>query len=409
MSRNDARPALHHPLRQRGFRIASALSRTFRGAVYRTADRLALLAASSPGSGDRSAVLLTRTDQIGDFIMWLDAARALCSHWHAGGRRVVLLANSAWASWAGELGIGDEVWSLDSRRYLHDWSYRAVMLRRVAAGRFGLAVQARPSREAFVDDSLIAATCAPERVTLRGSTFNIVPSRQARSDAVYSRLVELPASGVEMDNNAALVRAIGVTDYRPKIATLGPGTAEAPATLAGRAYAVLFPAASQTVKIWPAERFAAVGSALAGRFGLDVVLAGGPGDRQRCADLARAMDGRAIDLSGSTTLPQLAEVLRGAKLLVSNDTSAVHIAAAVDTPSICILGGGHFGRFLPYPAQRTDRLPAPIALHSPMPCFGCGWTCHYQRAPADPGPCITGVTVEQTLDCIEHLLAPARL
>ncbi len=43
------------------------------------------------------------------------------------------------------------------------------------------------------------------------------------------------------------------------------------------------------------------------------------------------------------------------ELLISNDTSAIHIAAAVGTPFICISNGSHFGRFHPYPPEIFDK------------------------------------------------------
>jgi ADP-heptose:LPS heptosyltransferase len=60
-------------------------------------------------------------------------------------------------------------------------------------------------------------------------------------------------------------------------------------------------------------------------------------------------DIQVTDLTGLLTLPQLVDHIKGAHLLVSNETSAIHIAAAVGTTAICISNGNHFGRFNPYP------------------------------------------------------------
>ena len=81
----------------------------------------------------------------------------------------------------------------------------------------------------------------------------------------------------------------------------------------------------------------------------------------------------AINLTGETTLPESCELVRGAKLLIGIETSAVHIAAATNTPSICLLGGGHFGRFMPYSEKRKGINP--VAVFSRMDCYGCNWKC----------------------------------
>jgi ADP-heptose:LPS heptosyltransferase len=56
---------------------------------------------------------------------------------------------------------------------------------------------------------------------------------------------------------------------------------------------------------------------------------------------------------GKTSLPELCEAIANAQLLLSNDSSAFHIAAAVQTPVVCVLMGRHYGRFAPYPASAS--------------------------------------------------------
>ena len=92
----------------------------------------------------------------------------------------------------------------------------------------------------------------------------------------------------------------------------------------------------------------------------------------------------AIDLVGKTSLVELVELLRNALLVLSNETSAVHIGAAVGAPVICILGGGHFGRFLPYVVEKPEpSRPTPIVVVQPMSCFGCNWQCVHPRERGD--------------------------
>ncbi len=60
-------------------------------------------------------------------------------------------------------------------------------------------------------------------------------------------------------------------------------------------------------------------------------------------------------MTGKTTLPQLAKLISLSKILIANETSAVHFAAAVGTPFICISNGNHFGRFNPFPNEMNVR------------------------------------------------------
>ena len=64
------------------------------------------------------------------------------------------------------------------------------------------------------------------------------------------------------------------------------------------------------------------------------------------------------NLCGQTTLMELAGLLSHSRLTISNDTGVVFLSSAVETQSVCIVGGGHFGRFVPYPdlAGKTNQL-----------------------------------------------------
>ena len=85
------------------------------------ADRIALRARSVP-QADR--VLIVRLDNIGDFVVWLDAAEALVQSFHAQGKHVTLLANAVWKGWAEELGLFDEVLGIEEKRFRRDLRLR---------------------------------------------------------------------------------------------------------------------------------------------------------------------------------------------------------------------------------------------------------------------------------------------
>ena len=160
-------------------------------------------------------------------------------------------------------------------------------------------------------------------------------------------------------------------------------------------YAVIVPAASWGGKAWPIDKFVAVGHRLV-MSGLRVVVVGGQADRGRASKLMEAMSGEPVDLVGKTLLDELAQVFRGAAIVLTNDTSGVHIGAAVDVPVVCILGGGHFGRFAPYEIEmQEDNRKLPVFVVEPMTCFGCNWRCQYPRQNGEPVKCIQDISVEK--------------
>ena len=103
----------------------------------------------------------------------------------------------------------------------------------------------------------------------------------------------------------------------------------------GRPYACLHPGATRAGNRWPAERFAAVGDRLAAA-GHRVVLTGTDGESDVVDTVARAMVAPALDACGRTSVGTLAALFAGAGVVVSNDTGAAHLAAAVGAPSVVV-------------------------------------------------------------------------
>jgi heptosyltransferase I len=155
----------------------------------------------------------------------------------------------------------------------------------------------------------------------------------------------------------------------------------------GAPYAVLMPGTNWPTKRWPIERFAAMVAPLRARFGLQSLIAGGPGD----IELAREIPG-AIDLTGKTTLRQLTALLERADLVIANDSGPMHIAAALGRPLVTAFGPTNPIRTGPY--RRDDSV---IRLDIPCsPCYSRG--CSHQS-------CLQLLEIEPVLTLAEEQMA----
>ncbi len=117
---------------------------------------------------------------------------------------------------------------------------------------------------------------------------------------------------------------------------------------------------------WAAENFAAVADALIER-GLAVALVGAPTDGTNA--VRTAMAGNPIDLTGKTTLHQLAALLRRAALFIGGDSGVTHIAAASGVPLVSIFG---FTNAAAWGARGSQR----VVLHAEIPCAPCAYVEH---------------------------------
>ena len=164
-------------------------------------------------------------------------------------------------------------------------------------------------------------------------------------------------------------------------------------TLPQGRFAVINPGAAYgSAKRWIPERFAAVADDLSGRYGLSIVLSGGPGEMEIGADIAKAMRSAQLNLIGKTSVRQMMAVLAASSLMITNDSGPMHVAAAFGVPMVAIFG----------PTDHTTTSPwgtrAQIVRH-PVECS----PCMLRQCPIDHR-CMQRLTVEDVLSAAAGLL-----
>ena len=399
-------------------RLRRHLSRALRPVEAWARERLLLwvdqLVLFAPAKPDPDRVLIVRLDNIGDFVVWLDAAKALTEHYREQGKHVTLLANAVWKNWASDLGIFDEVVALEEHRFRRDPSYRYRMARLIRALRYGTAVQTSYTRMLEGGDSLMRLSGATHRLGHEGTFPQGFAKNRSIGDRWYTQLIPIDSAlSGEMRTNAAFVRALTGKSYRAKVVVLQDQLSlelphEFSALMAGQPYFVLFPGASFAGRLWPAERYVELASRIYEITGWVGLICGGRSESLQAARMWQTAKSPLFNWVERTDLTQLAAVLAHAKLLIGNETSAVHIAAGVGTPSVCILGGGHYGRFVPYDVEVSDGRPLPVAAVHEMNCFHCDWRCIYHPPKGAPFPCIDEISVDTVLKAVERSVGGIR-
>jgi ADP-heptose:LPS heptosyltransferase len=117
-------------------------------------------------------------------------------------------------------------------------------------------------------------------------------------------------------------------------------------------YLVVNPNASDLMieRRWPIDRFADLIDGLLERHDLSIVLIGSPAERPYVASLAERIThgdrGRVVNLAGELSLGGLFALLEGARGVVTNDTGPMHMAWALEVPTVCLFGPvdpSHYG------------------------------------------------------------------
>lgn len=130
----------------------------------------------------------------------------------------------------------------------------------------------------------------------------------------------------------------------------------------------IHPSASCISKRWMPERFAQVADRLIEERALQVVLVAGPEDVAHTVAVERGMRHRPLNLAGKLSVGELAALLARCRLLLSNDSGPVHIAAAVGTPAVAIFGRNQRGLS---PARWGPLGPGHVVLHKEVGCEVC--------------------------------------
>lgn len=181
--------------------------------------------------------------------------------------------------------------------------------------------------------------------------------------------VPWPDTGTETQRLLRVLEPLGITPQGEAL-EFPPLTEDVahlravPETIAMGAYCCVHPGARFASRRWRTERFAAVADSIADE-GFGIVLTGVDDEASVTADVKRQMRAPCLDLTGRLTLGALATVLRGARLVVCNDTGVSHIAAALGTPSVVVACGSDAVRWAPADAQRHR------VLWHDVPCRPC--------------------------------------
>ncbi|RKU05492.1 hypothetical protein C6501_19760 [Candidatus Poribacteria bacterium] len=172
----------------------------------------------------------------------------------------------------------------------------------------------------------------------------------------------------------------------------------------------IHPGGNWVYKLWGAEKYAQLGTALSKEKNASILLFAGPNERKLQSQVASMMTNPppppyqgGMDISPilvkTENLREVAALIAACDVYIGNDTGPMHIAAAARTPVVALFGSTNHIRSGPYGDKHTV-VQSGIEL-------GCN-PCHPGRHPGGcgAGSCavIDAITVEQVLDAVNRLV-----
>lgn len=341
--------------------------------------------------------LIVRLSSIGDVVHTLPAFSALRDAWP-----------EAHLGWAVEAAAAPLVRALPGPLQVHvidtaswrrrPWApagWRALRAARdeLRAARYEVALDF----QGLIKSALVARASGAR-------TFGLAPGDLREPAARRCYDVTAPASDPEahvVERGLGLARAAGAAAGEIRFPPIGDAADDARVgeRLAERGlseFIVAHGAANWSSKEWPRARLAAAGRELYRRTGLPVLWLWGPGEQSAARRIAAAA-GEGNQVAFATDLPQLAALLRRARLFIGGDSAPLHLAVAGGTPTVAWFGPTSPARLGPLDAHD-------LTVTALQPCS----FCHQRRCPLGTRACLESLPAEDVVGAAEQRLAMSR-
>ena len=155
---------------------------------------------------------------------------------------------------------------------------------------------------------------------------------------------------------------------------------------------VLSPGARSQSKRWSKQNFSQLCKMLIQQ-GWQIVLVGDLADQPICGYIQKECAGKILDLSGKTTLGQLAVLLTSAQLLITNDSAVMHLASYLNIPVAAIFGPTDEAKYAPW-SQKN------VVIKKDISCRPCEKAqCRFSTL-----ACLTSINPEDVFNQVNLLL-----
>ncbi len=353
----------------------------------------------------KKKILIYRLDLIGDYLMcrpffsvlrkenrWKDFSFSF-----AGNQQVKDLAESLDSS-----VFSDFIW-IDRARFINSWGYRFRILRTVRQAGFEMVLYPSHTRQYWLE-SVVRVSGSAKVFT--GEPVGQYMSRFEKSwtDHFYTSHFstgQIPL--FEFYRNKNFFGHFSEEASRlPGLLDQGQQSGDSHFD-SGSMVISIAPGASTRNRRWPLGFFGELILKLSERRSIEVKILGGPGEKELGEELIQMLPGISVEnLAGKRSLTQSLEELRNSHLLISNESSPVHMAATIGTPCVVISQGNHFGRWNPYPQEVASwiRTVYPASFGDTVAGYDELAELYHDGSEED----VAGISVDQVLEAATRLI-----
>ena len=348
-------------------------------------------------------ICVVKLDLIGDFFVWYSSlSEPLRNILKKNG---LIICNENLSDYIRQNDIALHVIGVDIKSFLKNFRYRFKLLKNFSKISPSVTINARPSRQILIDDVVIFSINRGKKIGAVGLDVSQSSIEGYLGSLTYTDRVTMPYDKSEFHNygllNDFFLQSNPNTQDEIQQKTLKKRNK---CFLNKNEYIVISTFTSWSPRAWPEDEWILLIESLLVNYQSKIILVGASNENLGLK-MTNYVQGnpRILNLIGKQKISNLVGLIENASLVIANETSLVHIAAFCNVPSICLLGGGHFKRFLPY-SDSIPELLEPVSIYSYKNCFGCNWRCNHPDFDGTCVPCVKQLTVNSVIAEVNNLI-----
>lgn len=371
--------------------------------VFYFSDRILLagLKKAEQGKEDkRKKVLLVYNMALGDGVMFLGVAEHFRRLYPLDEYELTIACQRAFGDLYAQSGVFDKVLPCDFAGSVINMKNRRALFAAIRRQKYDIVVDPVGCDNCTMNIFVTRAAIGKKKIGVVDKTLPHIQCPKWVRKRIYTDIIEIHKPKLHL-----------IEFYAEFIQKLGDETCVArPAEFESvelgfeipEKFFVIFPAASMQVKRWPLDRFAYVAKKIQQKTGMPLVVCGTSHDWPILEEFLKIIpEVQTVNLVGKTDIRKFIELIGRADLVVTNDTSAYHIAVAQKRKTALICGGYTYTRYANYHYSQQG-YPDPVLITNPMKCFDCNNYCKYSNR--EIFPCIEGISKEKAWSEIEKMI-----
>ena len=259
------------------------------------------------------------------------------------------------------------------------------------------------SRDLVCGDAIILNIFSKKKIGFVNQHDKLTKLMDGISRRYYTKLVALPKNEVSELKKYEILLSDNDKKYSMPIKKIESAIEKS----IPNKYILIHPGANSYLRRWPIKNFIEIINNISKKSTHSFVITGTIDESDECFRIKSKAYGNIINMCGKTNLTEYLFLVQNSSLILTNETSTAHLGAQFKKNVICITGGGHFERFVPYPDNYNNLSNNQLLFpNKPMECFGCNWVCLYRtKNDKRPAPCINEISVEDIWRSLQIFLS----